>query len=394
MTKKQRLIALAIVAVIHIGAFAPTIGSASSILDRGFWPQSERILDGQLPYREVNFEYPPLALPLVIGPALVSDGPGGYEYAFEIQMLLVDLALVALLALAVPGSARRVVEALGVYTLALIAVSGVVLWDSAIESGPLALARFDLVPAGLILAALLAREARRSALWGVLLGAATAVKAFPAVLAPAMLRGEKAPLRALAAAAIPLVIAAAIVIVWGDEFGSAISYHSNRDLQIETLGATPLLLAHQLFGAGASVTTGAGAFNLSASGAGAARTISIALTIALVLFLLYECWVRRTPAMVEATAILTVIIVFAPVLSPQFLLWVLPVSAVVYGAGRENAALLACFVLTELLLHNYIGVQDLESGFVWSVAARNAALLVYLVLVVIPIFKPARTLKT
>jgi hypothetical protein len=286
-----------------------------------------------------------------------------------------------------------VVEALGVYTVALIAVSGVVLWDSTIESGPLALARFDLVPAGLILAALLAREAKRSALWGALLGTATAVKAFPAVLAPSMLRGEKAPPRALAAAAIPLVIAAAIVIVWGDEFGSAISYHSSRDLQIETLGATPLLLAHQLFGAGAQVTVGAGAFNLSASGAGIARTISIALTIGLVLFLIYECWVRRTPAMVEAIAILAVIIVFAPVLSPQFLLWVLPISAVVYGAGRENAALLVCFVLTELMLHNYIGVQNLESGFVWSVAARNAALLVYLALVVIPIFKPRRTLN-
>jgi hypothetical protein len=394
VSRRDRLVALAIVAVIHLAAFAPTIGSASSILDRGFWPQSERILDGQTPYREVDFEYPPLALPLVIAPALVSDGPGGYESAFEAEMLLVDLALLALLALAVPGSTRRVAEALGVYTVGLIAVSGVVLWDSTIETGPLALARFDLVPAGLILAALLAREAKRSALWGALLGAATAVKAFPAVLAPSMLRGEKAPLRALVAAAIPLAIAAAIVIVWGDEFGSAISYHSNRDLQIETLGATPLLLAHQLFGAGAEVTVGAGAFNLSASGAGAARTISIALTIAAILFLIYECWVRRTPPLVEATAILAVIIVFAPVLSPQFLLWVLPVSAVAYGLGRENAALLACFVLTELLLHNYIGVEGLESGFVWSVAARNAALLVYLALVVIPIFRPGRTLKT
>jgi hypothetical protein len=394
VSRRDRLIALAIVAVIHLAAFAPTIGSASSILDRGFWPQSERILDGQTPYREVDFEYPPLALPLVIAPALVSHGPGGYESAFETEMLLVDLALVALLALAVPGSTRRVVEALGVYTVGLIAVSGVVLWDSTIETGPLALARFDLVPAGLILAALLAREARRSALWGALLGAATAVKAFPAVVAPSMLRGEKAPLRALAAAAIPLVIAAAIVIVWGDEFGSAISYHANRDLQIETLGATPLLLAHQLFGAGAEVTVGGGAFNLSASGAGAARTISIALTIALVLFLLSECWIRRTPALVESTAILAVIIVFAPVLSPQFLLWVLPVSAVTYGAGRENAALLVCFLLTELLLHNYIGVEGLESGFIWSIAARNAALLVYLALVVIPIFRPGRTLTT
>jgi hypothetical protein len=394
MTRRERLIALAVVAVIHIAAFAPTIGASSSIIDRGFSPQSERILDGELPNREVDFEYPPLALPLVVGPAAVSDGLQGYRDAFELEMLAFDLALVALLALAAPGPRRRVLEALGVYTAGVIAVSGVLLWDSTIENAPLALARFDLVPALLVLAALLAREARRTAAWGALLGAATAVKAFPALLAPAMFREERQPLRALAAALVPIAVAAAVVIVMGDEFGSAINYHTNRDLQIETLGATPLLLAHQLFGAGAQVTVGAGAFNLAASGAGAARTISIALTIAVVLVLIYEGWVQRTPPLVEATAILAVVIAFAPVLSPQFLLWVLPVSAVTYGFGRENLALLAALVLTELLLHNYIGVESLDGDFVWSVAARNAALLVYMVLVVAPVFRPGRTLST
>ncbi len=390
MTRRDRLVALVIVAAIHIAVFAPTLGSSSSIIDRGFWPQSERILDGEQPYRDVDFEYPPLALPLVLAPAAVTDGDQGYRDAFQTEMLIADLALLALIALAVPGCSRRVLEALGVYTLGVVAVSAVVLWDSTIESGPLALARFDLVPAGLILAALLAREAKRSALWGALLGTATAVKAFPALLAPAMARGEKSPLRALAGFAAPLALAALIVIAWGDEFGSAITYHADRDLQIETLFATPFLLAHQLFGAGAHVSVGAGAFNLDAAGAGFARTVSITLTIGAALFLIYETWVRRTPPLVAATAILTVVITFAPVLSPQFLLWVLPVSAVAYGAGRENAALLASLVLTELLLHNYIGVDTLESGFVFSVAARNAALVAYLGLVLIPVFQPGR----
>ena len=165
MSRRDRLIALAVVAAIHIAVFAPTLGSASSIIDRGFWPQSERILDGEQPYRDVDFEYPPLALPLVLAPAAVTDGDQGYRDAFQTEMLIADLALVALIALAVPGSTRRVLEALGVYTVGVVAVSGVLLWDSTIESGPLALARFDLVPAGLVLAALLAREAKRSGLW-------------------------------------------------------------------------------------------------------------------------------------------------------------------------------------------------------------------------------------
>ena len=86
-----------------------------------------------------------------------------------------------------------------------------------------------------------------------------------------------------------------MVIAWGDEFGSAISYHADRDLQIETVGATPFLLAHQLFGAGAHVSVGGGAFNLDAAGAGFARSLSITLTIGLALFLMYETWTRRTP---------------------------------------------------------------------------------------------------
>src|SRR5262249_26792088 len=162
---RSRWITFAVAAAIHIAVFAPTIGSQSSILDRGFHPQSERILDGELPYRDVDFEYPPLALPLVVAPGLVSDGQDGYRHAFELEQLGWDLALVAVLALCVGGGRRRVWEALGVYSLCIFAVSGVFLWDSTIELAPLAMARFDLVVALLILGAVLARQAKRSGLW-------------------------------------------------------------------------------------------------------------------------------------------------------------------------------------------------------------------------------------
>lgn len=392
MSARNRVLALALVAVVHLAAFVPTIGSYSSILDRGFWPQSERVLDGELPYRDVNFEYPPLALPLVVAPAALSDGIEGYRHAFEIEMLLFDLAIVAVLALCAPGPERRVWEALGVYSVCVIAASGVVLWDSTIEDAPLALARFDLVPALLILGALLARRARQSTAWGGMLGAATAIKAFPLLLVPSMARGDRSPRRAAIAFAVPILAAAAIVVFSGDEFSSAIDYHSNRDLQIETVAATPLMLAHQIGGLDARVAVGGGSFNLSASGAGAARAISIALLIASVALVIYEGRRRRLDPLVEATAVLAALIAFAPVLSPQFLLWVLPVSAVAYGLRRENLVLVGCFVLTEDVLHNYIGVETLDGPFVWSLAARNVLLLVYLALVLIPVFRPPRTL--
>ena len=48
------------------------------------------------------------------------------------------------------------------------------------------------------------------------------------------------------AGAIPLVLCAAAVLAIGDEFGSAISYHTDRALQVEALGASPFEIAHLL----------------------------------------------------------------------------------------------------------------------------------------------------
>jgi hypothetical protein len=385
--RSARLLAFAVAAVIHIAVFAPEIGSQSSIIDRGFWPQSERILGGEQPYRDVDFEYPPLALPLVVAPAAVSDGLDGYRHAFELLQLGFDLAILAVLAFCVAGPRRRIYESLAVYSLCVIAVSNVILWDSSIELAPLALARFDLAVALLLLGAVLARHARRSVLWGALLGGATAVKAFAVVLAPTLARGEKRLRPAAIGFAALLAVAAAIVVFGGDEFGSAIDYHSDRDLQIETVAATPFLAGHELWGAEAEVTTGGGSFNIDAPGAELARALSITLGLALIVLIILEGYRRELDPFAEATAILTAMIVFAPVLSPQFLLWVLPISAIAYGFGKENLALLAAFVLTQDMLHNYIGVETLDAPFVWSLAARNVVLLVYLGLVLWPILR-------
>jgi len=91
-----------------------------------------------------------------------------------------------------------------------------------------------------------------------------------------------------------------------------------------------------------------------------------------------------------ATALLAVTVAFSPVLSPQFLLWLLPISAAAFGLGRENLALLCALVLTQLSLQFYAqAIGELQSDFVWRIAARNVALLVYAFLVCAPIVRAA-----
>jgi hypothetical protein len=388
MPLRWRATAAALVCALHLALFVPTIGDWSSILVNDFAPQAKAIKDGELPYRDQRIEYPPLSIPVLIAPAYVDDSTQGFVDGFMWEMLAFDLAIVVLIALALPGESRRVLSALGIYTVGLVTLSGVVLARSLIDYGPLALDRFDLVPTLFVLAAVLARDRARSATWSALLSVGVAIKAFPLFLYPALLRGERNLRRVVIAGAVPLILCAAAVIVMGDEFGSAISYHTERTLQVESLGASVFEVAHVLGASGIGTGVGHGGFEISASGATAARWILVALGAAGYIWLVAAGWRSRTTNFQLVAALLTVLVIFSPVLSPQFLLWLLPVSACAYGLGKENLVLLIAILLTQIGLQNYDGVDALTGSFVWPVAARNACLLIYLGLVAAPIVRP------
>jgi hypothetical protein len=80
-----------------------------------------------------------------------------------------------------------------------------------------------------------------------------------------------------------------------------------------------------------------------------------------------------------------VAVIFSPVLSPQFLLWLLPVSAAAFGLRVQNVILLAAVFLTQVVLDHYDELASLSEGFVAPLAVRNALLLCYLALVVAPL---------
>jgi uncharacterized membrane protein YuzA (DUF378 family) len=387
---RWRATAAALVCALHLALFVPTIGDWSSILISDFAPQAQAIKGGDLPYRDQRIEYPPLSVPVLIAPVYVDDSTQGFADGFMWEMLTFDLGIVVLIALALPGDTKRVLSAIGIYTVGVVTLSGVVLDRSLIDYGPLALQRFDLVPTFFVLAAVLARDRGRSATWSALLSVGVAIKAFPIFLYPALLRGERNLQRVIVAGAIPLLLSAAAVILTGDEFGSAVGYHTERTLQVESLGASAFEVAHVLGASGISTGVGHGGFEISASGATAARWILVVIGAAGYLWLVWAGWRSKASNLQLVTALLAVLVVFAPVLSPQFLLWLLPISACAYGLGRENLVLLVAILFTQIGLQNYDGVDALSGSFVWPVAARNVYLLLYLGLVAAPILRAGR----
>src|SRR5262249_36737432 len=159
-----------------------------------------------------------------------------------------------------------------------------------------------------------------------------AIKAFPLLLYPALVRGERDIRRVVVAGVIPLLLCAAAVTVTGDEFGSAITYHTERALQVESLPASVFEIGH-LLGGGGRVVIGHGGFEISGGGATAARWIWVGLGAAFYLWLVVAGWRSRASNFELVTALLAALVVFSPVLSPQFLLWLLPISACAYGLG-------------------------------------------------------------
>ena len=277
------------------------------------------ILDhGRVPYRDFHVEYPPGALPVFLAAAPFAN----YAGAFAWVMAACGVALVCVLA-----SVR--VEAA---------------WYAAfapVLAGSLILSRFDLWPALLATCAvvLLLRE-RPGWAWGFL-AAAIAAKLWPLVLVPLFVRRTRRGLvwgvAVLAVAFLPFV-ALSPGGVWDSLSGQA-----SRPLQVESLGAALVTT----FGS-PHVVTGSGSQNVAGHGWLAAAMTCLQL---LALVAVWASYARR-PVGIErhAAAAVAAFIAFGKVLSPQFLLWLIPLVPLVRGRrGLAATGLLtAALLLTQV----------------------------------------------
>ncbi len=300
----------------------------------------EAMVDGQMPYRDFALEYPPAALPVFIVPAL---GDGDYRARFEGLMAALGVALVLVVA----------AVATSWWMPFLVAVAPLLL-------GSVVLTRFDLWPAFLTVAALALLLGGRFRIAAGVLGVATAAKLYPALLAPIALahvwrtRGRREAL--LCGAVFGGVIAAIVLpfaVISPGGVWHSLSVQAGRPLQIESLGAGLLLAAHQLFGLDLTMESSHGSQNLAGGAAGMLAVLTTLAQIAVVVAI--WIWYARGPAdrdrLVRASAAaVCAFIVFGKVLSPQFLIWLLPFVPLVRGrlGAAASALLAAALVLTQL----------------------------------------------
>jgi hypothetical protein len=341
-------------------------------------------LDGLLPYRDVSFEYPPLAaLPIGL-PGLAGTDASTYRWTFALAML----GLAACVLLLVRALARRTGgdERLAVAAVAL----------APLLTGAMIRNHFDLLPVALVLAALLLILRGRVVGGVAVLGAATMTKGFPLVVAPvalAWLGDRRAVLRGAAAfAAVVLVLAAVAVAISPTGALDAIRYQTDRPVQIESLPALavravdPHAVPVSSYRSDGLESSAAAPFTVAFAALGAAAVVLLALGVAR----------RRDPRSLVLASLgaIAAFATFGKVLSPQYLVWVLPLGALALAwrrwvlAGAVGLATLLTFVEFPSRYFDLVAGRAVP---LTVVALRDAVLVAVVGLSLRPAAGPARS---
>jgi glycosyl transferase family 87 len=365
-------VGVALAAVCAAGAFAASWGflhlhayADGQIRDTPVYQSyGEDVVHGGVPYRDFDVEYPPGALPVFVVPAVGSPSAHGYRTRFDLLMFVCGIGAVA--------AAAAALGALGAGTVRLVSALGLAA-VTPLLLGPVVLTRYDLWPAALVAAALAALCAGRDRLSLALLGLAASAKVYPVVLAPLFVahvwrrRGVR---DALVAAGIGIAVAAAVfapfVALAPREVWDTVVRQTTRPLQIESLGSAVLIAAHHLFGLGLRVETTHGSQNLGGSLPDAVGAAESALVLAglAALWLWFARRPRDRETLVRASAAAVCLFVaFGKVLSPQYMIWLIPLVPLVRGRrGVVAGGLFAAALLLTQLWFPY-RYWDLVFGF-------------------------------
>ncbi len=353
-----------------------------------------RINAGELPFRDFQPEYPPLALLYATIPSAFRVRSSSYPSVFREVTCAVDCAVwLALLSFHLPVFGRRRVEQGTERIPSCAGISQCLMYIVGTTAlGPLIYDRIDLVLGGMLALATIAMLRGREILFKLAIGTGIAFKLIPLVLVPMILARElRTPrvsgpyaaggarrairrrryagmLRTVLLLALPSVISfGGLALLGGYHLEKLFAFHAERPIQIES-GPASIEMVAMMFGAPGRVTFSYGGVNLEAPYAkwlvGGSSALLVAICIGSTFVVLRS---KRATADIhpspgpmapsvrenEQCALLMVAVLagamaVSKVLSPQYFLFLLPVL-VLLPVPRDRMAAVANWVLIAVI---------------------------------------------
>lgn len=302
-----------------------------------------------LPYRDRAVEYTPLALGLLT--LLDRSGVHSTLTAIAWSHLAFELMIVAVLWRVWSRRAALWFLVLGTPMLLF----------------PFPYARIDLASVLLAVVGVALVRRHRPALGGVALGLALLSKIWPVALAPLLLVRRR--WRGVVAFTVTVATGLVAWVAWAgvDGIGQVVSFRRARGWQIESL---PGILAHAIDPDGSVFE--AGAWRSAAPMTAWARA---ALLVAMTATIAWAWWrttrsdaATRDDAEATATVLAVVaVLVFAPILSTQYVLWMLPFAAIVAARGDRITGGLT-LAIGALSTAGLAFIHQLTAGDAWAIA--------------------------
>jgi uncharacterized membrane protein len=330
---------------------------------------AHRMASGEWPYRDFFDEYPPLAQPLFYVVRLL---PGPFISSFRWTMTVFGAVAIVLMVAAIRGPLYRIVVAAAVAGLSPLLV------------GPVFLNTYDLFPAMLTIAAVLALLHRRDRTAYVLLALGVGAKVYPIVLLPIALvetwerGGRSAARRSLAWFAGVLVLVHVPFAIMGPG-GLRFSYwvQVKRGLESESLGGGILLVLDRLGLYSATLRDKAPGSRDAVGALPDALAVLSSLAIIAAVAAVTLLYLRgRRDLLRAAAAAVTAFVAFNKVLSPQYMAWLMPL---VPATGIIEAGVLAAaFSLTHAEFDRFSeahgSIEHWGQVLSWWIFARDLVL--------------------
>lgn len=301
---------------------------------------SAALADGLIPYADFDFEYPPLAL-LPIG--LLGD----HEVAFSWATLAA--------ALVCQECARRITGEKAAWAMVALPV----------VAGAQVRTHFDLFVIALVMLALLSRKSS-----GLLLGLATAMKLWPALVAAAILR-DRRNWTEFALVTVPLGLITLALGGW-----VMVKFHLERPIQIESTPSTVLsLLPVDVSTTGAPISEDR--FKSNGTDASVAGLVGAFFVIIELAAIAWFVWRGQRNPVLAALGVTLAFVAFGKVLSPQFMLWLFPLAIAAWG--WPAVLVVAATALTQVEFPvRYFDLVERDQTMLGVVGLRNALLIVAL----------------